>query len=392
MENLRPKAYKLYPAIQNYEWGMKGESAIIPKLLGIESEKDLPYAELWIGAHPKAPSEIFLSDKRIGLDELISRYPAEILGNRIYTKFGTKLPYLLKVLSSRRALSIQAHPDKELAKILHRKNPANYPDTNHKPEIAIAIDRLNAIAGFKPYSQIKETINKYSILKELLNIDSTNKFDLKNIYSIIMRINSGMLKRVIDDIRQTISEGENSSIGEKEFLIQFENYGYDVGLISILLYNYIELKEGEAIFTGAGVPHAYLRGNIIECMANSDNVVRAGLTNKFKDIDTLVEMLNYKMEEIPVTKRNDLGEFTYSVPTDEFRIININGDYFKNFNNNESIITGFILAGEIGITSKDNEMNQITFSKGESFIIPAIMKNFVITSSAGANYFLVQVP
>ena len=148
MTSMYRRPFKLISKIQYYDWGTKNAAAFIPSFLGIPAEKDRPYAELWIGAHPTAPSEILLNGQPVPLDKAIESAPREILGEDVARRFGGKLPFLLKVLSAGAPLSIQTHPNKEQAHRLHAKDPAHYPDDNHKPEIAIALDGLTAIAGF----------------------------------------------------------------------------------------------------------------------------------------------------------------------------------------------------------------------------------------------------
>ena len=149
MYKIYPQPYILLGKIQNYDWGTVNKEAFIPRLLKIEQKKDLPYAEYWIGVHPKAPSEIILEGEKVSLPSVLKQFPFEILGERISKKFNNSLPFLLKVLSVNKALSIQAHPNKKLADALNQRDPVNYPDKNHKPEIAIAIDKLKAIVGLK---------------------------------------------------------------------------------------------------------------------------------------------------------------------------------------------------------------------------------------------------
>jgi mannose-6-phosphate isomerase len=137
--------------IQNYDWGTRNKEAYIPQLLGIDAKPDTPYGELWLGAHPKAPSMVWVDGELTPLDQWISAHPIEVLGKAVARKFNGQLPFLLKVLSAGEALSIQAHPNKAQAKILHATDPLHYPDDNHKPEIAIALDSLTALVGIKPY-------------------------------------------------------------------------------------------------------------------------------------------------------------------------------------------------------------------------------------------------
>lgn len=387
---IEPKPYKLINEIQHYDWGTKNENAFIPKLLGIEPEKDLPYAELWIGAHPKAPSKIEINDNMFKLDEVIKNYSAEILGEKVIRKFGKSLPFLLKILSCEKALSIQAHPDKNLAKILHSKDPQNYPDENHKPEVAIAIDYLKSIVGFKPLKQFLEVIYRYPAMNELID---TNSFDeknfIKNYYTKIMQLPKTELENLIQKLHDQIVNSKDRTNDEMVFIKEFENYGFDVGLISILLFNYLELKDGEGIYTGAGIPHAYIKGNIIECMANSDNVVRAGLTPKYKDIDTLLEMMEYNKER-PQIIAPASDKKIYKTDAVEFELVleRLAANQYVNYVSN-SIRIGIVLDGRLSIRFNYSTYN---FKKGDAFLIPAILNEFIITTDAEAKYVIVNVP
>ena len=152
------RPFRLLNKIQHYAWGARNEQAFIAKLLQLEVEKDKPYAELWMGTHPNAPSAVEINDQeKIPLDRFIKQFPKEVLGQKVIERFGVQLPFLFKVLSAGEALSIQAHPNKEQAAMLHQRDPEHYPDDNHKPEIAIALDQLTALVGFRPLTAVSYT-------------------------------------------------------------------------------------------------------------------------------------------------------------------------------------------------------------------------------------------
>ena len=173
MNGFKIRPYILKNTIQHYTWGTKNNNAFIPRLLDldIKNEPDKPYAELWIGIHPKAPSLVEYNQDAIPLNQLISKYPKEILGSNCADKFDNQLPFLLKVLSAGEALSIQAHPNKGQAEMLHAKDQKNYPDKNHKPEIAIALDSLTALVGFRAYEEWVEVLHEYPEMKQILRKD-----------------------------------------------------------------------------------------------------------------------------------------------------------------------------------------------------------------------------
>ncbi len=409
MSGIFNRPFKLYNSIQHYDWGTKNEDAFIPKLIGINAEKDKPYAELWIGAHPKAPSEIEIEGKKIPLNKLIENHAKEILGDYACRKFRGKFPFLLKVLSAAEALSIQTHPDKEQAKTLHAKDPKNYPDDNHKPEIAIAIDSLTAIAGFRPIEEIITNIKSLPELEEFIgkelleNIfnekDSViNKRNVEKLYSAMMKSEERkeLLNNCIYNISTRLKAKTLLTPEENQFIKQYERYGPDVGLLSFFFFNLIELKSKQAIFTDAGVPHAYLKGNIIECMANSDNVVRAGLTEKFKDVDTLLDIIRFDFKKYHIinSEMND-GNVLYQTNANEFVI----SAFYKKQNfemvckTNNSPAVYLVTEGSISVSGKFNnaDFNQEFFS-GESFLIPATLTEYKILTAGAADFFVVEVP
>lgn len=406
--NLAIKAYRLKNKIQHYEWGTKNENAFIPNFLGIKPEKDLPYAELWIGAHPKASSEIEIDGKYYPLIEIIKEFPNECLGEKVAADYHNQLPFLLKVLSAGQALSIQTHPNKLQAKELHAHDPKNYPDENHKPEIAIAIDSLKAIAGFRPVKDIVAILKrnyeiKYLTEEELYNriLDESDVEILKqliiDLYGRILFIQNDDEKLIncINRIEKRLREKPDLSEEEKQFLTQYELYGNDVGLFSFFFFNIVELKPGEAIFTDSGVPHAYLKGNIIECMANSDNVVRAGLTNKFKDVNTLLKILRYDFEEYRIINRDSSIDTVYTSIAEEFEVtihtLNENEKSILHSENTPAII--LILDGEIEYAwVNESAKNYERLKKGESIFIPAALKEVIITPMENTKYVKVVVP
>src|SRR5512143_3556822 len=167
------RPFLLENSIQHYPWGERGKDAYIPRLLGVDVEsEDTPFAELWIGTHPSAPSKVVVdSGKEMLLSELISEYPTEILGASVNEAFNGQLPFLLKVLSAREILSIQMHPNKQQALELHKQDPKNYPDTNHKPEIAIALDSLTALVGLIDDKELQSVIKRYPELRTVTAYD-----------------------------------------------------------------------------------------------------------------------------------------------------------------------------------------------------------------------------
>ncbi|KAF3929637.1 hypothetical protein ABW20_dc0105983 [Dactylellina cionopaga] len=313
--------YRLRCGVNNYEWGKTGSTSCAAKFASTSAadlviENTKPYAELWMGTHPSLPAKDIDSGNSLG--DLVSRNES-LLGPAVVSRFGTgKLPFLFKVLSIRKALSIQAHPDKSLAEHLHANDPRNYPDDNHKPEMAIAITPFTGLCGFRPLSEIDGFLSTVPPLAELLGTDAIASFrrlvnsqsetdrrsGLKKLYEKLMTSDPTAItssgKSLLDTAtREQSSFGGGGKLPDgrtyADLIIELnDQFPYDIGLFSTFFLNFVSLSPGQGIFLQANEPHAYLSGDIIECMAASDNVVRAGFTPKFKDVKTLISMLTYR--------------------------------------------------------------------------------------------------
>ena len=404
-----PQPYKLFNKIQHYEWGTRNDEAFIPNFLGQQAVPDIPYAELWIGSHPKAPSEIEIGTRRIPLNEIIAKHGHQSLGKYVYEKFSGILPFLLKVLSAGHALSIQAHPNKSQAVRLHASYPEHYPDDNHKPEIAIAIDFLSALVGFKRAVQVANSLRAVPEIAEfadeklfarVVDRSGTNSLGgaIKDLYSNIMSRgqDNERLSLCVRKIRERLLRKGARSPEEDQFLAQYEIYGVDIGLLSFFFFNMVQLKPGQAIFTDAGVPHAYIEGNIIECMANSDNVVRAGLTNKFKDVATLLEIVRFEFSDAGVIDPDSTsGEVVYDTKAEEFRITRLlkKGGFRRVCKSSDRPSICLVAGGEIEVVWNHAGLDHLkSFSKGESFFLPAFLEEFRISSENDSDCFIVEIP
>lgn len=330
---------RLQCGVNSYDWGKKGTESVAAQYAsatpadGFSIQEDKPYAELWMGTHPSNPSK----DVETGRDllDLVQDNQA-LLGSTISEKYSQKLPFLFKVLSVNKALSIQAHPNKKLAEQLHARDPKNYPDDNHKPEMAIAITPFEGLCGFRPLAEIAHFLKTVPALRELVGEDVASAFEttvtshetddspeatqknkdaLKNLFSALMSAPQTALASATTKLLEAVDSPtadeefaaggvESSSGAVLAKLIQrlYGQFGVDYGLFNLFFLNYVTLQPGEALFLCADDIHAYISGDIIECMAASDNVVRAGFTPKFKDVDTLTSMLTYNYAPIDEQK------------------------------------------------------------------------------------------
>lgn len=411
---VKPRPYRMENQIQHYEWGTRDEEAFIPRLLGIAPEPGLPYAELWMGAHPSAPSRVFVEGKTARLSEWISAHPVESLGAAVARQFSGTLPFLFKVLSAGEALSIQAHPNKAQAKALHARDPQHYPDDNHKPELAVALDSLTALLGIKPVPGMIEALERYPELADLIGDEIVGQLKgalsrpLAEQQALAHTAFSALVERSITQEQELVQAvdrltgrlTQSSGAGREEELIFLglgEKYARaDVGRLAVFLLNLVHLEAGQGIFTRAGVPHAYLKGNIVECMANSDNVVRVGLTPKFKDARALIDILD-REPTLPsiLAAAPDSEQITYPTPASEFQVSRwnlVSGAVHSVATYNRPSIL-LIVRGDILIRWETGTgREQDTCRQGQSLFIPACLPEFEVEATSPAQVFVAQVP
>ena len=341
MKNIEIKTkniYRIEGKVQNYDWGGK---SFIPNLISIHEKTNATYAEYWLGAHLKAPSMIKIIQESISLDVFLNQNLAENLGLKVLRDFG-KLPYLFKVLDVHKMLSIQVHPSIEAAKIgydLENKkgipltgNNRNYKDKNHKPEIMVALSDFWLLHGFLEREKLIKNLKDTEELNFLLKVFLEKGYF--GLYQKVMEFTQEEVNTILKPLLDRISvkflknELEKSSpeywAAKSVMHKDFQNL--DKGIFSIYFFNILNLSVGEAIFQDAGVPHAYLEGKNMELMANSDNVLRGGLTSKHIDVEELLK--NTKFEEtIPVilygVEDKTNSEIVYKTKAKDFELSKI---------------------------------------------------------------------
>ncbi len=339
-----PCFYELDCAVMAYDWGRRGELALIHRLrrrLGYEVDGAAPAAELWIGAHPKAPG-MLRSENAEALDRAIVRNPEHLLGAELAGRGCSQLPFLFKILDAARPLSIQAHPDRELARQLHARDPQNYPDDNHKPELAVCIEDMSALIGFRPPEEISRFCSHAPEMAALCSHDgqlfgeaSTQsppaeegaaRHWIRELYSNLIRSSGHEIQEAVRALRLRLDALSDSGLLRSEdelFLELVTLYGdRDPGVFCAYFLNHIDVAPGEALYLGPNEPHAYLGGAMLECMAASDNVVRAGLTGKFCDVETLLSMLHYGHQRPQTLKAEPWMDriYRYPAPASEFEL------------------------------------------------------------------------
>jgi len=395
------RPYRLENKLQHYAWGTRGDQAFIAHLLGLTPQGDQPFAELWMGVHPLAPSIVLDPQKgKTLLSDWIAEQAVNRLGPTACQKFPTGLPYLFKVLSADTALSLQAHPNRAQAQVLHNQDPLHYPDDNHKPEIAIAIDHLEALVGFKSDTAYQDTLEQTPELKQLINGEGRQSTLKPGVIKLLTlsQTDPPAVRSVINHLKARLQVLSSPDETEKLFLEQAEVYGdQDVGLLFLFLLERCYLGPGEAVYLPPGVPHAYLKGNLVECMANSDNVVRLGLTKKFCDVPALMEILSFEQREnFRVTAISDGYQIEYQTPTTEFLVksLNLLQGESRAFSFRSSLTLYLLLDGEIslqwGVSNKSS--CSCIYRRGEAFITPANLKQFTIQAKSHSKLYLVEIP
>lgn len=319
--------YRLRPSVQHYDWGIIGTNSFAYKLSPRQTDSRLPHAELWFGAHSKASSMVEGPDGIfIPLAELIASAPDFYLGSGVASRFSARLPFLFKILSVAKPLSVQLHPDKEMAARLNLESPLQYPDTNHKPEMSVALTEVELLFGFRSLPQIQDLLKRFVEFSALTSSSAVadESKEKARIFSWLMHLEQDEVTRLCMSIAEVLRSGLiKLQPCDRWFLQAFELYpNGDVGLFSFFFLNYLKVPAGEALFIGPNIPHAYLSGEMVECMASSDNVVRLGLTSKFRDVDTMLRIIDYSEQDtkpfVPVV--GQCTEKLYQLPVDDFQL------------------------------------------------------------------------
>ena len=319
--------------VQEYAWG---SHQAIPNLLGQKNPENKPQAELWMGAHPKAPSLVEYQGQWMSLLDLINQNPKAILGQETAKKFDNRLPYLFKVLAAGRPLSIQAHPNLHQARAGFQKendqnipldaSHRNYRDDNHKPECLCALTPFWALSRFRSISSMLSYLEMVcshglgSEVKDLKHQPTSN--GLKRFYTALMLMDTDRQNTVVAEaLEQAQCYASDDPVFEWMLKLG-ENYPNDIGVLSPILLNLICLEAGQAIFLNAGELHAYLEGLGIELMANSDNVLRGGLTPKHVDVPELLRVLKFEDQDVTLIKPQASipAELVYPSPAKEFEL------------------------------------------------------------------------
>lgn len=298
MTAIPPQPFHISGFLQHYAWGGYD---YLPDLLGRRNPDREPTAELWLGAHPKGPAQSLQTNQT--LDEIIAADPAGQLGREVAGRFNNLLPFLFKVLDVREMLSIQVHPTKYAAEAGFAREEAlgisraapnrNYRDDNHKPELGVALTDFYLLHGFKSVDKIRLLLRVVPGWKKLASI--LKEGGIEGLYGYIMSASQEEIDVLVQCAIDTLgpvgdADKAHMAYWTHQAVERYSKNGHhDRGIFSIWWMNIVHLHPGEAIYQDAGVPHAYLEGVCLELMANSDNVLRGGLTPKHIDVPELLK-------------------------------------------------------------------------------------------------------
>src|SRR3954466_597502 len=370
--------WSLMNTVRHYPWG---SHTVIPELLGEPTPADRPYAELWMGAHPDAPSVLSTGTP---LDKAIEEDPELMLGAEVRERFGTRLPFLMKVLAADRPLSLQAHPTTEQAQagyaaeeaagVPHGDPTRTFKDPFHKPELLLALTPVEALCGFRPVEESLHCLAKLQVPETKPTIAALARRGLKAAIPQLLALSG---RRRTELVEAVAAKAESFvAAHDPEFINTYrwaatlaKSYPGDPGVVISLMCNHLKLAPGEAVFLPAGNLHAYLSGAGIEVMASSDNVLRGGLTTKHVDLAALIEVLDFTDGRVPVLHPVlGPGGLRYPVPVEEFDLTRVQLDAQTGVLTSRGPQVLVCTEGEAELTSSEDTL---ALGKGAAAFVPA---------------------
>ncbi|MFZ9473358.1 MAG: mannose-6-phosphate isomerase, class I [Sediminibacterium sp.] len=368
-------AYKLHGVHRHYDWG---GTQFIPQLMQLKNDQNKPFAEYWMGAHLSAPAIIDTDQYgSIPLDQLLEKDKS----------FGS-LPYLYKILDVASMLSIQVHPDKASAAIGFEKEEKagisidasnrNYKDKNHKPEVMVALSDFWLLHGFLAPALLQKRLEDFKPLNVLVKEFAND--DYKNLYQHFMQLDTAasdaILKPLLEEAMASVKNGSVDKMHPHWWANKYYNgvvpvSNIDKGIFSIYILNIVYIPKNQGIFQGAGLLHAYLEGQNIELMANSDNVLRGGLTPKHVDINELIQHVQFKptypavMEGTPI----NVNEVNYPCPVADFGLSKIAIKAGESYTiHTQSIEMLLVMEGQMDINGHSYKVGEVAMVKPEQAI------------------------
>ncbi|MCX4748696.1 mannose-6-phosphate isomerase, class I [Kitasatospora sp. NBC_01287] len=389
---------RLANTVRPYAWG---STTAIPALLG-EQPTGGPQAELWLGAHPGDPSRVDRGEGPRPLDTVIAADPVGELGAQAVAKFGPTLPFLLKVLAAEIPLSLQVHPDlaqaragfaaEQAAGIPVAAGHRNYKDANHKPELCCALEEFEGFCGFRDPLATADLMEELAVpgLLPLIDLLRTKPAAraLREALATLLSLDPVVVAATVTEVTGALDRLLTAE-PQSPWAPAWAGYAYaakhfpgDAGVLAALLLNHFRLRPGEAVYLGAGVPHAYLRGTCVEILANSDNVLRCGLTPKHVDVPELLKVVVFEPGDPGVRGPVAIGdgEELFPVPIDEFRL-----SRFTLAPGLRCEVDGravqILLCTEGSVTLTDGAGQALELTRGQSAYLPATGTATVLTGA-----------
>lgn len=385
--------------IRPYAWGSR---TAIAELIGSSSPAPHPQAELWMGAHPGDSSTLLDAAGERSLLDAIADKPVLMLGERVEREFGPRLPFLMKVLAAAEPLSLQAHPSaaqaargfasEEAAGVPMSSSGRNYKDGNHKPELICALTVFDALCGFREPVRTVRLLADLAVpqLDHYLSLLSgqPDADGVRALFSSILTIPSSMLDPLLTAVLaacvRLVREGSPFVAEYRTALELGERYPGDPGVLASLLLNRVTLQPGQALYLPAGNLHAYLAGVGIELMANSDNVLRGGLTPKHVDVPELMRVLDFSAGDVEVLSGDAIrpGELVYRAPAPEFRLsrLTVTDEPLDITHDGPQVV--LVVSGSATVTGAEGR--QIVLERGRSVWVAAGDTGVVLRGSGVA--------
>lgn len=378
---------RLDNTVMPYAWGSR---SVIAELTGRASPSSDPEAELWMGAHPIAPSRTAGSGRTLA--DVVAAAPEGVLGPEVARAFEGRLPFLLKVLAAEQPLSLQAHPtseraregfaEEERAKIPRDAGHRNYKDASHKPELLCALGPFDALCGFR---SAKETVALFDALA-VSELDaaltplrrSPDATGIRGTFEALMRSPEDRRGRMVAATVAACRAHDGAFEDECAWAVRIAAlYPGDIGVVSALMLNLVHLAPGEAIYLGAGNLHAYLRGPGVEIMASSDNVLRGGLTKKHVDVGELLRVLDFADGPVPkvLPRAVDAHEKVYDTEAREFRlsVLEVSGELERDVRGPEILL---VTSGAVDVSSG---ASKLALARGASAFVSAEERRLRLT-------------
>ncbi|WP_032802391.1 mannose-6-phosphate isomerase, class I [Vibrio sp. HENC-03] len=379
--------FKMDNKIQNYDWGSR---TAIHDLFGFANEAQQPQAEVWMGTHPNGCSIVNQGSTNVSLSELIKQDPSAFLSQNTAEVFSD-LPFLFKILAADKALSIQVHPNKQDAELGYAREQQlgvplsafnrNYKDANHKPELVYALTEYQAMNGFRPFDEIIVEFRLCDIPEINGYVEqferNPNQDGLCQFFVEILSMEEARKANAVDHLLSYAAANQVRPVCEL-ILDLAAQYPNDVGLFAPLLLNVITLKPGEAMFLSARTPHAYIKGTGLEIMANSDNVLRAGLTPKHMDVEELVKCTDFipkPMNTLLTHAAINGSEHHFPVPVQDFKF-----SVFQEPKDQQVEMSSaeILMPIDADVTLLAESGETLVLGKGQSAFIPAYVGNYTI--------------